>query len=63
MKRHAQRYLLPVKTITVLAIIISVIAIMSFSFKNETTISNAKNDIINKDSVESVKAFMDVYKY
>ena len=35
---------------------------MSFSFKNETTISNVKNEIINKDSVESVKAFMDVYK-
>jgi hypothetical protein len=62
MKRHTQRYLLPVKTITVLAIIISVIAIMSFSFKNGFTISNAKNEIINKDSVESVKAFMDVYK-
>ena len=62
MKRHTQRYLLPVKTITVLAIIVSVIAIMSFSFKNESTISNAKNEIINKDSVESVKAFMDVYK-
>ena len=35
---------------------------MSFSFKNESTISNVKNEIINKDSVESVKAFMDVYK-
>ena len=62
MKRHTQRYLLPLKTITVLAIIISVIAIMSFSFKNGSTISNPKNEIINKDSVESVKAFMDVYK-
>ena len=56
------RYSLPVKTITVSAIIISVIVFMSFSFKNETTITNAKNEIINKDSVESVKAFMDVYK-
>ncbi len=62
MKRHTQRYLLPVKTITVLAIIVSVIAIMSFSFKNESKISNAKDEMINKDSVESVKAFMDVYK-
>jgi len=56
------RYSLPVKTITVLAIIISVIAFMSFGFKNESAISNAKDEIINKDSVESVKAFMDVYK-
>jgi hypothetical protein len=51
MKLHAERYSLPVKTITVLAIIIS-----------ESTIGNAKNEIINKDSIESVKAFMDVYK-
>ena len=35
---------------------------MGFSFKNESTIVIAKNEIINKDSVESVKAFMDVYK-
>ena len=65
MKEHSdskKHYFLPLKTITVLAIILSVIVFMSFSFKNETTITNAKNEIINKDSVESVKAFMDVYK-
>src|SRR5688572_32475896 len=65
MKQHSdskKQYFLPLKTITVLAIILSVIVFMSFSSKNETTIGNTKNEIINKDSVESVKAFMDVYK-
>jgi len=62
MKQHAERYLLPVKKISVLAVILSVIVFMSFSFKNETTISSVKSDTINKDSIESVKAFMDVYK-
>ena len=62
MKQHTERYLLPVKTISVLAVILSVIVFMSFSFKNETTISSVKSDTINKDSIESVKAFMDVYK-
>src|SRR5688572_4311015 len=65
MKQHSdskKQYFLPLKTITVLAIILSVIVFMSFSSKNETMIGNAKNEIINKDSVESVKAFMEVYK-
>jgi hypothetical protein len=62
MKLHTELIHFPLKTITVLAIIISVIAIMSFGFKNESCIDNVKNEIINKDSVESVKAFMDVYK-
>ena len=62
MKQHTERYLFPVKTITVLAILISVIAFMSFRFRNEFRSSNAKNEITNKDSTESVKAFMDVYK-
>ena len=55
-------YFFPLKTITILAIIFSLIAFMSFGFKNESAISNVKNEMINKDSVESVKAFMDVYK-
>src|SRR5688500_3200693 len=65
MKQHSdskKQYFLPLKTITVLAIILSVIVFMSFSSKNETTIGKTKHEIINKDSVESVKAFMDVYK-
>lgn len=55
-------YFLPVKTIIVLAFIVSVIVLMSFTIKNESSIRNAKNEMVNKDSVESVKAFMDVYK-
>jgi hypothetical protein len=35
---------------------------MSFGVKNESTISNAKKQTINKDSLVSVKAFMEVYK-
>ena len=62
MKKHAEQYSLPVKTITVLAIIISILAFMSFSFNSESTISEVENETINADSVESVKAFMDVYK-
>lgn len=62
MKKHTERYSLPAKTITVLAIIISVIVFMSFGFKNGSRISNAKKETINNDSLESVKAFMEVYK-
>ena len=64
MKQHSKfgkTYFLPLKTIAVLSIFLSVIVLMSFSFKNEYTISNEKIEV-NKDSVESVKAFMDVYK-
>ena len=60
--KFKKTYFFPLKATTVLAIIFSVIAIMSFGFKNESAISKVKNEIINKDSVESVKAFMDVYK-
>src|SRR6187401_1558872 len=62
MKQQTKRYSFPVKTISVLAIILLVIVFMSFSFKNETGISKVKSSTINKDSMESVKAFMDVYK-
>src|SRR4030095_8677791 len=63
MKLHSKfgkTYFLPLKTIAVLSIFLSVIVLMSFSFKNGST--TTKNEIINKDSVESVRAFMDVYK-
>ena len=55
-------YFLPVKTITVLSIFLSVIVLMSFGLKNASTTSDTKHELIYKDSVESVKAFMDVYK-
>ena len=62
MKTYTKRYSLPRKSITVFAIIISVIAFMSFGLKNESTVSNVKKQAINKDSVKSVKAFMEAYK-
>ena len=67
MKQHLEiksgRYF-PVKTITVMAIILSLVAIMSSAFKTKEDFTNndAKHDHFNKDSVESVKAFMQVYK-
>jgi len=61
MKKYRERYSMPKKTITVLAIIILSVVFISFAFKDGTTISSAKNEPI-KDSIASVKAFMDVYK-
>ena len=49
---------MPKKTITVLAVIISVAIFMSYGFKNRSTVTNT----VNNDSLESVTAFMDVYK-
>jgi hypothetical protein len=62
MKTNTERYSLPKKTITVFTVIFSVIVFMSFVLKNESTISDAKNEATIKDSVGSVKAFMEVYK-
>jgi len=59
--KFKKNYFLPLKTVTVLIILFSVIAFMSFGFKNDFTTVSVKNDMI-KDSVESVKAFKDVYK-
>ena len=61
MKKYTERYSIPKKTIIFLASIISLVVFISYGFKNEPTISGAKNKTINKDSVESVKAFLDVY--
>jgi hypothetical protein len=54
---------LPVKTITVLIIVCSFVAVVSSAFETPDGFT-AKNPpgAINKDSVESVKAFMQVYK-
>ena len=52
----------PVKTITVMTIIIAVIAFISSSFKGkESTVIAGYNDT-EKDSIASVQAFMQVYK-
>jgi len=62
-EKRSVRYF-PVKTITVGAIILSVVAIMSSAFKtrNDLTAIDAEYHHFNKDSIESVKAFMQVYK-
>ena len=62
MKTYTKRNLLPKKSITVFAIIIMVIAFMSFGLKNKSTIITARVENIGKDSIESVAAFMEVYK-
>jgi hypothetical protein len=56
-----ERYAMPKKTITVMFIIISVVIIMSFNFKNSPATDKDKNENMTRDSVASVKAFMDVY--
>lgn len=60
MKIFRKRYILPGKTFTVFALITSVIVFMSFGLKNQSAISHIKKQA--KDSVESVTAFMEVYK-
>ena len=49
------------KLLTVLSIILSVIVLMSFAM-NESSPRNNNTTFAKKDSVASVKAFMDVYK-
>ena len=55
--------LLPVKTITVLVIVCSLVAAVSSAFETRDDFTaRFTGSTINKDSVESVKAFMQVYK-
>jgi hypothetical protein len=60
------RYFLPVKTIVVLCIMLSTIAITTSGFKNKNDLANEdatfEHENINRDSVESIEAFMQVYK-
>ena len=67
MKKRSEtkaRYFLPVKTIVVIASILSIIVLITSAFKEEDDanagIAGYKND--NTDSVESVQAFLQVYK-
>ena len=67
MKQHSATkpgYFLPVKTIAAMTIIVLVIAMMTSAFtnKNDFTGNDSNYNHPNKDSVESVKAFMTVYK-
>ena len=55
-------HFLPVKTLLVLVIILATTALVTSSFKNSNDTSDSKFGNINKDSIASVKAFMQVYK-
>lgn len=57
-----QQYAFPKKTITALTLIIAAVAFMNFSLKNNSTDSGNKQPSSAKDSIESVRAFMQVYK-
>lgn len=62
MKSQKRRIIFfPIKTIIVLVFVLSVIVLMSFTLKNESIVRYSKHGI-PKDSVQSVKAFMEVYK-
>src|ERR1044071_3766428 len=67
MEQHSKiksPYFLPVKMIIAIAVILSVIAVTASAFKNKKNHENenAKYFDINTDSVESVQAFLQVYK-
>ncbi len=67
MKQHSEtkgRHFLTVKTITVLVIILSFIGIVNSGFKvnHDVAGKNPASENVNKDSVESVQAFLKVYK-
>lgn len=66
MKQHSTIYqgrYFPVKTITVMVVILSVVTIITSAFnaKNDFTGNDPGNNYFTKDSVASVKAFKDVY--
>ena len=63
MYQNRRQYSLPTKTSAVLAIIISIVVFMNFGFRDESAIiSITKKKTVIKDSIASVKAFMDVYQ-
>jgi hypothetical protein len=62
MKKYTDRYSMPVKALTVLTIITASVAFISFGLKNDSTNRSVKIESLDKDSIESLKAFDDVYK-
>jgi hypothetical protein len=63
MYQNRRQYSLPTKTSAVLAIIISIVVFMNFGFRDESAIKRiTKEKTVIKDSIASVKAFMDVYQ-
>ena len=62
-KNKAPYFFLPVKTITVLVVILSIIAVSTSGFKiNNDAAITTRTENMNTDSIESVKAFTEVYK-
>jgi hypothetical protein len=56
-------YFLPIKTIVVIAVILSLIVLTTSAFKDNNTVADvAGYKIVNTDSAESVQAFLQVYK-
>lgn len=55
-----EKYLLRGNLITVFSVIVSVLVLMGFSITHTPT--DAETGNVNKDSIQSVKAFMEVYK-
>ena len=67
MKQHSEmngRHVFPLKAVTVMGIILAAITITSSAFKskNDVTDKQLKHHSFTKDSVASVKAFMQVYQ-
>jgi hypothetical protein len=62
MKKSRKRYAMPKTTIAVMFAIISAIVFMSFGFTNDKAAGKSAIENVGKDSIESVKAFMEVYK-
>jgi hypothetical protein len=67
MKQHSENktgYFLPLRTITVMAIILLVIVITASAYKSKDNIISVdtKYNSIDADSVESAQAFLQVYK-
>jgi hypothetical protein len=66
MKQHSEikaYHFLPKKTITVLVSILSLVVVVSYGFKESDDVmaTGLKHEDVKEDSIESVKAFMDVY--
>jgi hypothetical protein len=62
--KNKTQYFFSLKTITVIAVILSVIVITASAYKSKDELINdsAKYNIINTDSIESAQAFEQVYK-
>lgn len=62
MNRHTQRILFPKKTVAVLGVLISFIAVFSFTIRDAALVQKERITDPVKDSIASVTAFRDVYR-